>query len=1195
MSYLAQEQCKATEPYLPSSSVLAQRHPEAERPDAPEAAAPVPPRDLSALLAELRRLDVKLWLDGERLRVNAPAGTLTPELKSELGRRKAELVGLLTVATRAMGGGGPPPIARVRRDRPIPLSSAQQRLWFLDQLQPGNVAYNISSVFSLRGPLRVSVLQRSLEEILRRHESLRTRFEVVAGEAAQMVDPPGPFELRVVDLCHLPASERSEHLRQLVLEEACYPFDLRRAPMMRAVLFRQDEAEHVLATTVHHIAADGWSLGILGRELATIYDAYLHDRPSPLPELPIQYADFTVWQRAWLQGERLQVQLAYWKQKLSGPLPTLDLPTDFPRPVTRSGRGARHFFLIDTELLDAAKALSRSAGATLYMTLLAAFKTLLYRWTRQEDLLVGAPVAGRGHVDTEPLVGFFINNLVLRTDLSGEPTFRELLARVRAVTLEAYANQDVPFEKLVETLQPDRDPSRPPLFQVLFSLQNMDLEDVQLADLTVQPIIFECTTSRFDLSFELYERPEGMCIAVEYNTDLFAETTIRRLADHYATLLAAIVATPDARISELPLLTAAERQQVLVDWNQTQAPYPRAAGVQQLFEAQAARVPDAVAVEFAGQQITYRALNHRANQLARHLQSLGVGPETIVGVYLERSLDMVVALLGILKAGGAYLPLDPLFPPDRLAYMLEDSRASVLLTQAKLDGTLRPREATVVCLDAEWPRIAEHRAENLRGTGVPDRLAYVLYTSGSTGRPKGVQIPHGALTNFLCSMRETPGLASADVLVAVTTLSFDIAGLELFLPLITGARVVLVSSAVAVDGVALRAVLETSGATIMQATPATWRLLLAAGWEGAPTFRVLCGGETLPSELAAQLLARCGSLWNMYGPTETTIWSTIARITAADGPIAIGRPIANTQTYVLDARLQPVPIGVPGELYIGGDGLARGYLNQPELTAQKFIPNPFAAPAGTAAGGGQSARLYRTGDLVRYRADGTLEYLQRVDHQVKIRGFRIELGEIESVLEQHPAVRQAVVVAREDSPGDKRLVAYVTPAREDVLPTAELREHLKEKLPSYMVPAVLVPLAALPLTPNGKVDRQALPAPEATRGERATPFVAPRSEVERQIAAIWQAVLCVETVGLDDNFFDLGGHSLLILQVHSQLCRAFTTDLTIAQMFQYPTVRALADYIQRPQQRAAGLGEAQDRGKRLRAAWNHRRLLVEEG
>ncbi|HZR97743.1 MAG TPA: amino acid adenylation domain-containing protein [Chloroflexota bacterium] len=1151
-------------------------------------------QDLPALLADLRRRDVKLWLDGERLRVNAPAGLLTPDLQAELSRRKAEIVALLRLAARTAAPAAPA-ITPVRRDGRLPLSFSQQRLWFLDQLQPGSSAYNIFSLQRLRGPLRVPVLQRTLAELLRRHESLRTRFDTIDGEAVQVIDPPGPFELRVVDLSHLPAPERSERVRQLALEEACQPFDLRRAPMLRAVLFREDETDHVLAATVHHIAADGWSLGILGRELCALYAAYLDDRPSPLPELPIQYADFSAWQRQWLQGQRLQDQLAYWKQQLSGPLPALDLPTDFPYPATRSGRGARHLFVLDTALIDAVKALSRREGATLYMTLLAAFKALLYRWTRQEDLLVGTPVAGRRHVETEPLVGFFVNTLVLRTDLSGEPTFRELLARVRAVTLDAYANQDLPFEKLVEALQPERDTSRPPLFQVLFSLQNMDLEDVQLAGLTVQPIIPECATSRFDLSCELCERPEGMYVSVEYNTDVFTESTIQRLEAHYATLLAAIVATPDARISELPLLSEAERQQLLVAWNATQAAYPREASVQRLFEARAARVPEAVAVEFEGRQITYGELNRRANQLARHLQRLGVGPETIVGVYLERSLEMVVALLGILKAGGAYLPLDPLFPPDRLAYMLDDSRAAVLLTQTRLDGTLKPRDATVVCLDAEWPRIAAHSAENLPGPGDPDRLAYVLYTSGSTGRPKGVQIPQGALVNFLCSMREAPGLSSEDVLVAVTTLSFDIAGLELFLPLITGARVVLASSAVAVDGVALRTVLETSGATTVQATPATWRLLIAAGWEGTPALRILCGGEALPRELAAQLLDRCGALWNMYGPTETTIWSTIAKIESADDVIPIGRPIANTQTYVLDARLQPVPIGVPGELYIGGDGLARGYLNQPELTAQKFIPNPFAAPAGTSQGGGQSARLYRTGDLVRYRADGSLEYLQRVDHQVKIRGFRIEMGEIETVLEQHPAVRQAVVVAREDAPGDKRLVAYVVPARENALPTAELREHLKEKLPTYMVPALLVPMAALPLTPNGKVDRKALPAPEETRVERATQFVAPRGEVERQIAAIWQAVLQIEAVGVEDNFFDLGGHSLLILQVHGKLCRAFNTDLTIAQMFQYPTVRALAEYVQRPRQQAAALGQAQDRGKRLRAARNRGPLLIEEG
>ncbi|MGE3912018.1 MAG: condensation domain-containing protein, partial [Chloroflexota bacterium] len=876
-------------------------------------------RNLGTLLSDLRRLDVKLRLDGERLRVNAPAGTLTPELQRELGRHKADIVSLLT---RTLNGAdmAPPALVPVRRDGRLPLSFSQQRLWFLSQIDPESAAYNISTIVRLHGPLSISALRRSLEELVRRHETLRTRIAVVQGDTSQVIEPSGPFQLNLRDLSDVPVEERVAWATKLGREEGSRPFDLRQAPLLRASLLRLDDEDHVLTLTVHHIAADGWSNAILGRELAVLYEAFLHDKPSPLPEPRLQFIDVASWQRQWLLGERVGGQVDYWKRQLMGPLPVLDLPSDRPRPPTRSGRGDRRLFELDRELVDRLTALSHGQGVTLFMTLLAGFQTWLHRSTGQEDLLIGTPVAGRSRVELEGLVGFFINTLVLRTDLSGDPTFSELLQRVRTVALDAYANQDVPFERLVEIVQPERDASRPPLVQAIFSLQNYSSEDLTLAGLEVEPIVTDSETARFDLTLEVYERPEGLAVCVEYSTDLFDESTIFRLATQYQTLLKAVVEAPDARISELPLLTTVERDRLLYEWNQTAAVYPRGTGLHRLFEAQAARVPDAVAVEFDDGWISYGELNRRANQLAHALRGLGVGPGTIVGVHLERSIEMVVGLLGILKAGGTYLPLDPLFPPDRLTYMLEDAQVRVLLTQARLAGTLALANGEVVCLDTDWPAIAAHAVGNLPFPCATDpcegdQLAYVLYTSGSTGRPKGVQISHRAVVNFLSSMRQAPGLAPDDILLSVTTLSFDIAGLELFLPLTTGARVVLVSAAVAVNGDALLTALETSGATIMQATPATWRLLLAAGWQGTPGLKVLCGGEALPGQLAGQLLTRCDALWNMYGPTETTIWSTIFKVESSADTIPIGRPIANTQVYVLDKRLQPVPVGVPGELY----------------------------------------------------------------------------------------------------------------------------------------------------------------------------------------------------------------------------------------------------------------------------------------
>jgi len=817
-----------------------------------------------------------------------------------------------------------------------------------------------------------------------------------------------------------------------------------------------------------------------------------------------------------------------------------------------------HTVFLPEGLTGELKALGRRENVTLFMTLLAAFKVLLARYSGQDNLVVGSPIAGRNRVDLEGLIGFFVNTLALRTDLSGDPTFRELLGRIRESTLDAFAHKDLPLAKLVEELKPGRSSNQTPLFQVLFALEYLETPSLRLPGLVFEPMEFDLHWAKFDLSLTVSERSGGLRASFNYDTDLFDEGTIRRMAGHYQRLLEGIVADPGQPISQLPLLTEDERHQMLVEWNDTARGYPADRCVHQLFEEQVGRTPEAVAVVFENQQLTYRELNARSNQLAHYLRDLGVGPEVLVGLYLERSLEMVVSLMGVLKAGGAYLPLDPSYPADRLGFMLDDARPRVVLTQRSLADALPPHASAVVCLDAPIAQTAMSPADSSnRGDGPrevlgkpsPDSLAYVLYTSGSTGRPKGVQIPQRAVVNLLTSMRREPGLVPEDTFLAVTTLAFDIAALELFLPLTTGACVVIATHEVAADGRRLARLLEDSSATVMQATPATWRMLLGAGWGGNPKLKVLCGGEALPRDLAERLLPLCAELWNLYGPTETTIWSAAWRVSPGQ-PILLGRPIANTQFYVLDRLHRPVPVGVPGELFIGGEGLARGYLNQPELTAGRFLANLFRPDS--------SACLYRTGDCVRYRPDGCLEYLGRLDHQVKVRGHRIELGEVEVVLGQHPQVRERVVVARRDRSGENRLVAYVVQRDSVALTYRQLRDYLKPKLPAYMIPSALVVLDALPLTANGKLDRRALPEPGGEGAVVSGGYAAPRTEVEERLALMWAEALGLERVGINDNFFELGGHSLMAIRLFTRIEAEFERSLPLAILFRAQTVSEMA-------------------------------------
>jgi amino acid adenylation domain-containing protein len=908
----------------------------------------------------------------------------------------------------------PATIPRRRDSGPCPLSFAQERLWFFEQIEPGTAVYNIANAVRITGPLSLDALHKALNEVLRRHDSLRTVFTSHEDKAVQLVVPLQTLPLPVEDLSGLLAQEREVEAVRLINEESQRPFDLSHGVLLRCRVLRLGEAEHVAVLCTHHIASDGWSMSILTGEIATLYEAFSTGKPSPLPELTVQYADFAEWQRNWLQGKVLDEQLAYWKKQLEGAPRMLDLPTDRPRPPMQTFRGSRQSLSLSPALSHALRELSRESNVTMFMLLLAAFKTLLYRYTGQDDIVVGTPIANRNRAEIENLIGFFVNTLVLRTDLSGEPSFLDLLQRVRETAIGAYAHQDLPFEQLVQEIQPERNLTQSPLFQVLFALQNTPSRTLELSGVTFAPWETDRATAKFDLFLAMSDS-QGLAMALEYNTDLFDEETVRQLLANLKTLLESIAARPRARLSELALLTATEREENLTKWNQTARAYDRELNVATLFEQQVAEGPQRIAVEFEGRQLTYAELNARANQLAHYLRGLGVGPETLVGIATERSLEMLVSVLGVFKAGGAYVPLDPAYPAERLAFMVRDSGISVLLVQETTRERLPVTDAAVVLLDSDWQKIAQQSSDNLEQDATGDNLAYVIYTSGSTGLPKGTQVSHSALLNFLYSMREKPGLTREDVLLAVTTLSFDIAGLELYLPLICGACLVLATREAAADGAWLLQKLEK--VTVMQATPTTWRLMLDAGWQGPLPVKVLCGGEALPRDLAVQLLDRSASLWNMYGPTETTIWSAVHRVDRREGSVPIGYAIANTQIYLLDKHLEPAPIGVAGELYIGGDGVVRGYWQRIDLTAERFVPDPFSTQAG--------ARMYRTGDLARYRRDGSIEYAGRVDQQVKVHGHRIEPGEIEAVLAEHPAVKEIVVVAANDPLSGKRLVAYV--------------------------------------------------------------------------------------------------------------------------------------------------------------------------
>ncbi|MEH2442404.1 amino acid adenylation domain-containing protein [Nostoc sp.] len=1045
-----------------------------------------------------------------------------------------------------------PPILPRAKNTDLPVSYAQQRLWFLDQFEPNNASYNIPVALRLVGTLNVAALEQSLQEIIHRHEALRTNFVTVNGQPTQIIQTHTNWTVSVVECQHLPTTEQESALQQLAQQQAIQPFDLAGVALFRATLVVLSETEHALLVCMHHIVSDAWSIGVFIQELTTLYNAYSHGQPSSLTPLPIQYADFAIWQRDWLQGDVLQSQLNYWQQQLKDAPTLLSLPTDRPRPAVQTFAGAYQEFALSVDLTDRLTKLSQEQGVTLFMTLLAAYDTLLYRYTGQSDILVGSPIANRDRLEVEGLIGFFVNTLVMRTNLAGNPSFSELLTRVRDMAIDAYAHQDLPFEMLVEALQLERDISHTPLFQVMFVLQNTPMSELELTGLTVTSLMTEGATAKFDLSLSMQNTATGLVGVWEYNTDLFDERTIERMVVHFVTLLEGIVTNPQQQIYQLPLLTEVEQRQLLVEWNNTSVDYSSDKCIHQLFEEQVRRTPDAVAVVFEDRQLTYHQLNCRANQLAHYLRSLGVEADVLVGLCVERSIEMVMGLLGILKAGGAYVPLDPNYPQERLSYMLADSQVKVLLTQKQIITELPPTKADVVALDRDWEAICQQSDENPVYGIKPYNLAYVIYTSGSTGQPKGVKIPHSAICNHMLWMQTEFPLTETDKVLQKTPFSFDASVWEFFAPLLTGAQLVVAKPLGHQDSVYLTQVITTEQITILQLVPSLLQMLLEQ--EEFKTCkslkRVFCGGEALPVVLQERFFDQLNTdLYNLYGPTEACIDATFwnCRGGIRQQVVPIGRPIANTQLYILDKHLQPLPIGVPGEMYIGGDGLARGYLNRPELTQEKFIPNPFSDA--------KSERLYKTGDLARYLSDGNIEYLDRIDNQVKIRGFRIELGEIEAVLNTHPQIPQAVVIVREDIPGNKRLVAYVV-SSDQSLTTNQLRQFLKEQLPEYMIPSSFVTLDNLPLTPNGKIDRKALPTPDAEIS-REHEYVAPCTAIEQILTNIWQQLLLKEKVSIHDNFFEIGGDSILSIQVVSR-AKNSGIQITPKQIFQNQTIAELA-------------------------------------
>lgn len=1151
------------------------------------------------LLDLLRRKDVKIWEEGEHVHINAPKGTLTPDLQAHIRECKQELVRLLRETPRMDSRVGPPIHPSSRAD-PLPLSFAQERLWFFDKFQPGNPAYNISSAFSVSGHLNIMAMEQALGELVRRHEVLRTTFPLLENRPIQKISSDLEIMMDVRDYRHLSEPERGEVTRRILEQEARTTFQLAEGPLWRFTVVRQGDSHWVLMFVIHHILADAWSLDVFLRELLSLYQGIGENRPSRLPQLSVQYGDFARWQRQDSVQQFWDHQLEYWKKHLFGCPMFLDLPCDWSRPSDQSFTGGQVSFTISKELTDALSEVGRGERATIFMTLLAAFQTLLFRYAGQEEFLVGVPVAGRNKEEVKSTIGLFVNTVVIRANLSGSPSFTELVAQVRRVALEAFANQELPFEQVVTAVHPDRTLSHHPLFQVMFAYHNFSRDEGAVLDnipgLHIEPMSLETQTAKFDLTVLMAESSHGLSGAIEYRTDLFRKETIQRMAGHFETLLQGIVANPHQCVSSLPLLTPRERYQVLEEWNTTKQAYPNRC-LHELIEEQAVKTPDAPAVIFKNSHLTYDELNQRANRVANFLRKAGVGPEVFVGIYLNRSIDLMVALLGVLKAGGAYIPLDVSLPRERFRLIMEESHMLVLLTETEfmkkipspfsssqsdsplngeggaIDGfELEHRWPRVMCLDAQVAELEQEPTDNVCNLTTPDNLAYVIYTSGSTGIPKGVMVPHRGLVNYLNWFTKTYDVKGGGGALVHSSIGFDMAVTSLFAPLIVGKPVELLPPDASIDVLA-NALVNQPAWSFLKLTPSHMDML-SYRLPGRKQYvkRVIVGGEALQGHTIHtwRSLDPDAKVVNEYGPTEAVVGCCVYEVPSheeSSGSLPIGRPISNVQLYILDPCQQPVPIGVQGELYIGGEGLARGYLNQPDLTRQRFITNPFEdAP---------NSYLFKTGDRCRYRDEGTIEFLGRFDRQVKLRGFRIELAEVEAVLSRHPAVRESVAVLKEQS-GFPMLVAYIVPSascknsNDDPAwneasnfseLSALLQAFLQDWLPSYMIPSSFLILDALPLTSNGKIDYEGLPALESEVPQFKDSIVLPRDRLEAQLVTLWEVALGVKPICVYDNFFNLGGHSLLAVQLWARMESLVGKALPLSLLYRSPTIAQLAQII----------------------------------
>ncbi|MGR9074154.1 MAG: non-ribosomal peptide synthetase [Gammaproteobacteria bacterium] len=1046
-------------------------------------------------------------------------------------------------------------ISGKRCQTPLPTSYAQQRMWLLDQMIENGAVYNISWLMSLSGPVDVRILNSCFNEIIRRHESLRTTFSGGEKEPVQIISPGLVVDLPVIDLFgRREGLPDGREIETLLDDFAALPFDLEQGPMLRMQLLKLEDLKFLLQIVVHHIVSDGWSLSVLNQELEALYNASVGGQAPDLPELTVQYADFAAWQRRRFEDGKMARHLTYWKSQLED-LSAAELPTDRPRPASQSYRGARLPLAIPSELTAKLNGLARKNGATLFMILLGAFMILLHRLSGRCDIAVGTPIAGRNRQEIESLIGFFVNTLVLRGDLSGNPAFGELLARVRGVCLDAYEHQDIPFEKLVAELQPHRDMSRHPFFQTMLVLHNTPDAPLNMAGIEAEPLIRDSRTAKFDLSLDLTESALGLQGGIQYATDLFEHETIVRLAGHFTTLLESIAENPDCRISQLPLMTPHELHQILHEWNDTFSDFPRNKCIHHLFEEQADKTPDATALIFEGTILSYRELDARADRLAHELLELGAGPETIVGVCLPHSMDIVVSIMAVLKAGGAYAPLDPNYPADRLAYMLEDTRAPVLIAHSESRSLFSTYSGKIVYFDQLDDEFFNRRVTRPESGATPDNLAYVMYTSGTTGRPKGVLITHSSVVNHLHWAVNQYGIDKTDCVLFKGMPGFDISVIEIFWPLLSGARMVIAKPEGHMDAGYIADLIAAENVTVACFVPSLLQLFLEEKKISACTSlkRVLSGGEALSLRCVREFRNKLGAeLHNLYGPTETTIHASYwdCSETGSKGSVPIGRPCANTRIYLLDIEMQPVPIGIPGELHIGGVQLARGYLNQPELTAEKFVADPFSSDPDD--------RLYKSGDLARFLPDGNIEFLGRSDHQIKLRGFRIETAEIESVLRLHPQVKDAVVNLFENRQGNQFLAAYLIVPSSFLPSHSDLQNHLRHHLPDYMIPAAFVFLESFPLNRNGKIDRKALPDPDHHRPKMEQSYTPPNSPVEHELVKIWEEVLEIDPVGIHDNFFELGGHSLLATQVQSRIQNRFQIEMPLRWVFDFPEISKLA-------------------------------------